>query len=198
MESTGKISRNFRTVQTIRKKSREIKRQKKAIEGTIIRDSGDRRPYTTVKIEGCEITGMLDSGANVSCFGKYAFKTVNELGLRMQSLDQEIKMADGQTQAVVGKVSAKVEWKGKIVTMIIYIVPNLQQQLYLGVDFWDEFGIFPQVEEIVSTSETDVELTAEQMERLQNTSSKHNGSVSVVLQTWPRQDSYHGAYYRGI
>lgn len=160
-------TRKFRKIETMRRKIKEKKIERKAIESTIIKDIDDRRPYARVHVEGVEMTGLLDSGANVSCFGKDALQTVNELNLNIHSLDEELRTADGKAQSVVGKVRANVKWRDKQITMEIYLVPTLRQRLYLGMDFWDYYDLFPKIEEIDLKSDLKLDLTPYQDSKLE-------------------------------
>lgn len=51
--------------------------------------------------------------------------------------------ADGSSQRIIGKLKLMVEYGNQEKFLEIFIVPSLQQELYLGIDFWRIFGIFP-------------------------------------------------------
>lgn len=52
--------------------------------------------------------------------------------------------ADGNSQLIVGKLRLNVEYSEEKKTLDIYIVPSLKQNLYLEIDFWKLFDIFPE------------------------------------------------------
>lgn len=71
----------------------------------------------------------------------------------MKPINQEIHTADGSAQRVLGFVKVDVEFSGKSRQIRLYIVPSLSQELYLGIDFWREFGLAPTMVEELSTIE---------------------------------------------
>lgn len=59
--------------------------------------------------------------------------------------------ADGTAQRVLGYVEVEIEYSGKSKHMRLYVIPSLAQELYLGIDFWREFGLAPRmIEELAS------------------------------------------------
>lgn len=106
--------------------------------------SSDSRPYATVAIGGRHLVGLLDSGASISCFGRNGEERVKELGLQMKTVSQSnVTTADGSPQRIHGLVEVEVEYSGKTKRMRLYLIPSLAQDLYLGIDFWQEFGLAP-------------------------------------------------------
>lgn len=103
----------------------------------------DSRPHVTILIRGCHIRGLLDSGASISCLGQNAQLRIQQLGLRMKSLKQSVQTADGNPQPVIGFVDADVEYGNKSKVVRFFVVPSLSQDLYLGIDFWEKFGLAP-------------------------------------------------------
>lgn len=76
-------------------------------------NSSDSRPHATVFIKGCHIRGLLDSGASISCFGCNALSRIEQLGLRLKSINQSVQTADGHSQTVVGFVETDISFKAK-------------------------------------------------------------------------------------
>lgn len=105
----------------------------------------DPRPHATVLICGKKFTGLLDSGASLSCFGRNAISIVKSLGLKVKEIQSNLKTADGASQQVVGYVTIPITFANKTATIQLYIVPSLINELYLGIDFWSKFGIAPSV-----------------------------------------------------
>lgn len=50
-----------------------------------------------------------------------------------------------------------VSWGGKSQELELYVVPNLQKQLYLGVDFWSAFKVAPNIIDEIDTPSPTVE-----------------------------------------
>lgn len=61
----------------------------------------------------------------------------------MKKVKQSVHTADGSAQSVLGFVEADISFKEKSRSIRLYIIPSLKQELYLGIDFWREFGIAP-------------------------------------------------------
>lgn len=109
----------------------------------------DSRPHASVIIGNRTIIGLLDSGASVSCFGRNALELAAVLGLKVKEIVSSVRTADGAQQKVEGYVEAGVTYNGKLKKIRFYLIPSLSQELYLGIDFWQIFGIAPvQVSEI--------------------------------------------------
>lgn len=73
----------------------------------------------------------------------------------MKTIHQSVQTADGTAQAVIGFVDSEVEYGGKTRTIRLFVVPSLSQELYLGIDFWEKFGLAPvMVAEISNISTT--------------------------------------------
>lgn len=67
----------------------------------------------------------------------------------MKPLKQTVQTADGKAQSVVGYVDTMIEYCNKSKLIRLFVVPSLSQELYLGIDFWEKFGLAPvMVEEI--------------------------------------------------
>lgn len=94
-------------------------------------------------VKGCHLRGLLDSGASVSCLGRNGRARIHQLGLRMKPLNQFVQTADGSPQPVCGYVETEIEYQTKTRVIRLYVVPSLSQELYLGIDFWEAFGLAP-------------------------------------------------------
>lgn len=103
----------------------------------------DIRPHATISIMGLHIRGLLDSGASISCLGCNGLKRIEALGLKMKPISKSIHTADGSAQPVLGYLDLVVEFKNKSKKVRFFVVPSLTQELYLGIDFWDKFGLAP-------------------------------------------------------
>lgn len=114
----------------------------------------DLRPHITVQINGTDFTGLLDSGAGISCLGKDAYETLSKCNInwKKQVLTSAVETASGQSQAIEGYADASITFHGIPKTIRLYIVPTLKNQLYLGVDFWLAFDLLPKLEEMADVT----------------------------------------------
>lgn len=87
--------------------------------------------------------GLLDSGASISCLGKNCLQRIHQLGMKLRKVNQSVHTADGASQQVYGFVDVEASYNGKVCTIRLYAIPSLSQELYLGIDFWNSFGISP-------------------------------------------------------
>lgn len=119
------------------------KAERKVIASAIISSQHDLRPHLNILIENIPYTGLLDSGASVSCLGKNCLEFVEKLNLPIIDYLESIKTADGKPQRIIGKIKVKINCNENIKSMILYLVPSLAQSLYLGIDFWNLFELKP-------------------------------------------------------
>lgn len=100
------------------------------------------RFFAKTKIGGHDVLALLDSEAGASCLGKDAKKLLEgQEHLIMPIKGQHIRTANGGETAVVGVVTLPVLWDNAIRDLEFLIVAGLQQEVYLGVDFWQAFGM---------------------------------------------------------
>lgn len=105
----------------------------------------DERPYGIVELEGKELKGLLDSGANVSVLGKDAIQLLSELGKSVIKVHSKVSTSDGTSHPIVGAISLVTKYKNIKKPHLYYVVPSLSQFLYLGFDFWKSFNIAPEI-----------------------------------------------------
>lgn len=116
----------------------------------------DPRPHAQVCVADTTISGLLDSGASVSCLGKGAVQTAAMMNLRIKPVVSSVKTADGANQTVLGYVDAPITYKSVTKLLRLYIIPSLSQKLYLGIDFWQAFDICPAlISELTTSTEAD-------------------------------------------
>lgn len=65
-----------------------------------------------------------------------------------------MKTARGQQLRVLGKVNASIKYKDQQSYILLYLCPDLEQVLYLGIAFWRMFGLAP---DIIGVAELDKE-----------------------------------------
>lgn len=109
----------------------------------------DQRPHATVEINGVEVKGLLDSGASVSCIGKDALNTLHQCQLKWKQFEgTSIRTASNQSLSIIGTADAQVLFQQKTKHIRFYIVPELSNKIYFGVDFWIAFNLLPKIEDI--------------------------------------------------
>jgi len=76
-----------------------------------------------------------------------------------KELNLNIATADGQKQTVIGVLTSQIKYKDESKNVKFYIIPDLTQELILGIDFWREFKI-----EIVSKIEMIEKLNSKELD----------------------------------
>lgn len=146
----------------MREKFAEKKRKRKSVIEAIKladRKSLDSRPYAEFVVDGkVRINGLLDTGASVSILGKGCRELLDELNLSIQPIFSVISTASGQKHRILGKVKLEIEYNNKVNYLEFYLCPDLEQQAYLGIDFWKVYGLAP---ELLGTAELDIEKVKE-------------------------------------
>lgn len=90
----------------------------------------------------------------MSILGKGCRELLGQLEMSFIPIFSQARTAAGQVHTILGNVNLKVQYKDKIEEMDFYLCPELEQQLYLGIDFWRLFGLAP---EIIEVNELDIE-----------------------------------------
>lgn len=102
----------------------------------------DLRPYATVNIFRKEVVGLIDTGATTSCFASdYAKQFLDQNEYPWNRFNIKLQTADGKPHLAVGCVTTSVSFRGQTRDITFLIIPNLTQNVYLGVDFVREFGL---------------------------------------------------------
>lgn len=105
-----------------------------------VTNSEDLRPHANVSINGSVVYGQLDSGAGISCLGKNVYHTLSKCNLKWKEHSgSSVQIASGQSQIIEGYADNIIEFMGKANKIRLYIIPSLQNELFLGVDFWIAF-----------------------------------------------------------
>ncbi|XP_055838190.1 uncharacterized protein K02A2.6-like [Episyrphus balteatus] len=119
--------------------------------------------------------GLLDSGASISCLGAGCLDLVKSEGVSFKSFCSKVRTASGQNQPIIGELTTSVTYKGITKQITLYLVPSLEQTLYLGVNFWKSFEIAPQIISEISSIDLDScrdsnahELSPDQTSKLQS------------------------------
>uniref|UniRef100_A0A1A9VZF0 Uncharacterized protein n=1 Tax=Glossina brevipalpis TaxID=37001 RepID=A0A1A9VZF0_9MUSC len=134
-------TRKFKILQ-LRQRSRLYKQFRKNVVSAIVTQGGDTRLFAKNKIDGIEMTALLETGASVSCCGARAQEYLSQRNHKIVNLrNQRVKTANGNETVVTELISLSVAWEGEVKDMKFLIVPGLQQSFYFGIDFWKTFGL---------------------------------------------------------
>lgn len=104
---------------------------------------GDTRPYLQVKIYGCQLLGLLDSGATNTVLGGSGWNLLEPFCKVQDSKQKTCVVASGEACNILGMVSLPIVLCEKVKIINALIVPNLPHTLILGMDFWKEMQIIP-------------------------------------------------------
>ena len=169
----------------IRNQKKNKKKALKYIEATTLFCSDDDRPYANVKIFGESMFGLLDSGASISCLGVDGEEFLRKLNIPYDRFSSHVRTADGNSQPIIGKFLADITYKNETKKIEMYVVPSLQQKLYLGINFWKSFGIAPQIiseiSQPINVSSEMRELSGEEFSKLQTTISMFPSFATLGL-----------------
>lgn len=140
--------------------------------------NGDQRPYLKISILGMEFLGLLDSGASRTVAGYKGWEVLKYLNLPMISSNAtNLTVANGSVCQSIGTIQAPVQLMNKIKLLDILIVPSMPHTIILGMDFWKQMEIVPDLKndvwQFASLNTTEVatlncttDLTPEQQKRL--------------------------------
>ncbi|CAD7089964.1 unnamed protein product [Hermetia illucens] len=108
------------------------------------RPINDIRPYADVTVLGERVSGLIDTGATVSCLASdFARKIINDGRYKWERLRIDLRTADGTSHSTVGRVSADITFRDRTESMSFLLIPSLTQNLYLGADFVRKFDLAP-------------------------------------------------------
>lgn len=134
---------------------RKEKTRKLVIESIRKADNGkDPRAYADIVIGNYHIKGLLDTGASINLLGKNCRELVDKIGGYISPIYSLVSTADGKSHRLLGKLELEIRFNDKINKILFYLCPDLEQEAYLGVDFWKKFNLAPEVFEV---DEIDVE-----------------------------------------
>lgn len=113
--------------------------------GTVVRTtaepSRDNRPHANVLVLDHPFTGLLDSGASVSCLGGNVFSVFVNLGFVLDKTDSFVITADGRRQSVLGTMLLPIIYNGVMKVLLFHVIPSLSPSIIFGVNFWRQFRI---------------------------------------------------------
>lgn len=142
-EIFNKPSASSTAVPKIRFEAKFKKELHRSIETTSLDESSDDRVFLQVKLGDEHLKGLVDSGANVSCIGRGGVEFVERNGLKITKIDASVKTAGGSKKLIVGYIKIPIHFRKLSKEFTLFIVPDLQQELYLGTDFIRFFQLAP-------------------------------------------------------
>lgn len=108
----------------------------------LIKRQGDNRSYLRIDILSSQHEGLLDSGANRTVMNPHFAKTLFALGLKATKMQPVgVATADGVTHNITDIIDVPIRLDNQFQVIPIMIMPHLTQQLILGKDFFERFGI---------------------------------------------------------
>ena len=161
----SEISINNHLLKT-RERHKNLRKEYKRVKKTIlhVEELGtDPRPFTDVEIFGERIKGLMDSGASISVLGTGSLKFLENNKIKFKPLTSSVKTASGAALAILGKIETSIFWRNQYKTITLYIAPELRQQLYLGFDFFQLFGLDRFLVEEVNGDEEVVDVKSHQL-----------------------------------
>ncbi|XP_059220401.1 uncharacterized protein LOC131995628 [Stomoxys calcitrans] len=152
----------IKIIPKVRQKFKKKRKEMKILLEAICRasDQSDPRVYAEVKLQDINVRGLLDTGASVSILGKGCRELMDKLEMSFRPIFSQAKTAGGQVHTILGKVQLGIQYKDQIKGMDFYLCPDLEQQLYLGIDFWRLFGLAP---DIIDVNECNIEKIVKDM-----------------------------------
>lgn len=134
--------------------------------------ANDNRPHAVVRIFSDELTGLLDSGANVTVLGNGCEELIDKWGIESNNKRMTVCTADGTKLRSHGSITLPLEYNGKRKYIKAIIIPEISKQLILGMNFWQSFGIIPSVNVLTTEQASDItakaNLSESEKERLAN------------------------------
>lgn len=92
---------------------------------------------------------MLDTGASISCIGSDLDREDFAKFSNFTKCKSYVKTADGKAQQVIGWLTVEVNFRDTFRELNIFIIPTISHRLILGIDFWKQFGLIPNIVESV-------------------------------------------------
>lgn len=102
------------------------------------------RPYVPIKIQSSTIIGLLDTGSSISILGNNSHQKYLDMGFTLHNCKPTpILAAGGQRMTTLGIIQLPVSFQGQCHMLSIHVVPEVSNNMILGMDFWKIFGLFP-------------------------------------------------------
>lgn len=128
------------------------------------------RPYAPIKINNLSMLGLLDSGSSVTILGNQSHLQFINNGFKLHDCGSlQFVAAGGQRLQPVGLIYLPISFENQTHVINTYIVPDISNNLILGMDFWTGFFLFPKHLKTIILCKPNfslAELTADEAEHL--------------------------------
>lgn len=108
VQESPRFSKRVKRLHDFRQRSRLQKTAYKHISSLDEIRWNDDRPFASVILEGIEVKGLLDSGANISALGNNSHDFLKQIGVPILKMDSSVTTSDGTRQEILGFVILKV------------------------------------------------------------------------------------------
>lgn len=117
------------------------------LEKLIHTKSDDNRLFMSIKILGMKVQGLLDSGAHRTIVGDEGYAVLVKLGFKLKpnSHKLKVKFGNGDLSEVVGYMDIPMEVANHVKMIEVLICAGVPQPFTLGMDFWRQFGLLPEI-----------------------------------------------------
>lgn len=105
----------------------------------------DNRPYLSVRILDQEIVGLLDSGATCTVLGNNCYDFINKFSLKIHNCNSILRVADNSEHSFNHFVYIPFQFQNSTKVIPVFLVPSINKNLILGIDFWKAFHIQPTI-----------------------------------------------------
>ena len=103
--------------------------------------ANDERVYLKVSVYGINLLGLLDSGASRTILGNKGWAKIRDMGLDLVTVNFNCTVANGEKCRVMGFVRLPILLENQLKIIEVLVVPDVQHELILGVDFWREWRL---------------------------------------------------------
>lgn len=108
----------------------------------IVNKANDNRSYIRISVLDNQYVGLLDSGANRTVINREFAEILTSIGLRGTRIKRfQVATADGAAHDITEIFDMPVMLDDQLEVIPAIVMPKLNQQLILGKDFFDVFGI---------------------------------------------------------
>lgn len=189
--NTPRRHKSKRATKRLRRFWKNIIATKKKLISSIILGN-DRRMYTDITLFDKNFMALLDSGANISCVGNEAAKYILE-NHSVIKCKGNIKTADGTYNSVVAKFWSDLTYNSLTKRLEFFVIPSLKQDVFLGSNFWNDFGLFNKlisstINPIVSELDTGKEDINKDPPKTHNLSEIQRTKLNSIIDIFPSYD----------
>lgn len=153
---------------------KNVRNSRRKLLSSIFLSDSDNRLYTKIEIYDKNYEALLDSGAIISCIGSQAAKDLIKHP-KLHKCSGRIRTANNSECSVVGKLIIDITYRNRKAPVEFFIIPDLKQDIYLGIGFWKDFGLLDKITDITQTIS---ELDVGREDDLPDTSKRHKLSIS--------------------